>query len=158
VEAVRPATPADAERCGQLCRLALEEVGQVRGGALFSRREAGLVAKALLRPGGLARLLADGQRRVFVGTLDDVVMALGVGRVVAVGDAVVGIVDGCYVEGSARQMGMGRALLDALVATFVASGCRGVDVPALPGDRASKSLLEKAGFKARLVTMYRSLE
>jgi len=158
VEAVRRATLADAERCSELCRQALEEIAQVRGGALFSRREAGLVAKALLRPGGLARLLADGRRRIFVGTVDDVVVALAVGRVDAVGEAPVGVVDGFYVEPPARRVGVGRALLDALVLAFVASGCRGVDVPALPGDRASKGLLEKVGFKARLITMHRSLE
>jgi len=137
--------------------LALAELDQVRGGPLFARREVGLVAKALLRPGGLARLLADGRRRAFVGTLDDVVVAMAVGRVDIVGEASVGIVDGCYVEPRARQMGVGRALVDALVSTFAASGCRGVDVPTLPGDRPSKSLLEGAGFKARLITMHRSL-
>jgi ribosomal protein S18 acetylase RimI-like enzyme len=68
------------------------------------------------------------------------------------------VVDGCYVEPSARQVGVGRALLDALVSAFVTSGCRGVDVPALPGDREMKNLLERAGFKARLITMHRSLE
>jgi ribosomal protein S18 acetylase RimI-like enzyme len=157
VEAVRPATPADAERCSALCRQALDEVYVARGGSLFVRREAGLVAKALLRPGGLSRLLADGRRRVLLGTVDDVVVAMAVGHVDAVGEAVVGVVDGCYVEPGARRAGLGRALLDALVGSLAASGCRGVDVAALPGDRATKSLLESAGFKARLLTMYRSL-
>jgi len=133
-------------------------MADARGGAMFARREAGLVAKALLRPGGLARLLADPRRRILVGTVEGVVVGLAVGRVDSVGEASVGVVDGCYVEPAARQVGVGRALLDALVAAFAASGCRSVDVPALPGDRESKSLLEHAGFKARLITMYRSLE
>ena len=158
MEAVRPATSADADRCAELCRQALDELRDVRGGALFTRRETGLVAKALLRPGGLARLLRDPRRVVLVGTVDAAAVALAVGRVDAVGEASVGVVDGCYVEAGARQVGVGRALLDALVDAFVAAGCRGVDVPALPGDRATKSLLEAAGFKARLITMHRSLE
>jgi GNAT superfamily N-acetyltransferase len=158
VESVRAATAADADRCAALCRQALDEIGAKRGGALFARRETGLVAKALLRPGGLARLLADRRRRVVLGMVDDAVVALAVGRVDAVGEAAVGIVDGCYVEPGARQVGVGRALLDALVAEFTAVGCRGVDMPALPGDRETKSLLEGAGFKARLITMHRSLE
>ena len=54
-------------------------------------------------------------------------------------------------------MGVGRALLDALVTWFAAAGCRGVDVTALPGDRATKNLLEASGFKARLITMHRTL-
>jgi len=158
VEEVRPAIAADAERCAELCRQALAELDGARGGPLFARRESGLVAKALLRPGGLARLLADGRRRIFVGTLDDAVVALAVGRVDEVGEASIGVVDGCYVEEGARRVGVGRALLDALVTSFAAAGCRGIDVPALPGDRDMKNLLESAGFKARLVTMHRTLE
>jgi ribosomal protein S18 acetylase RimI-like enzyme len=158
MEGVRTATPADAERCGELCRLALAELDAVRGGPLFARRETGLVAKALLRPGGLARLLADGRRRVLLGTIEDAVVGMAIGRVDDVGEAALGVVDGCYVEPGARQVGVGRALLDALVSTFAAAGCRGIDVPALPGDRHTKNLLEAAGFKARLVTMHRTLE
>jgi GNAT superfamily N-acetyltransferase len=158
VENVRAAAAADADRCAELCRLALDEIGAKRGGALFARRETGLVAKALLRPGGLARLLTDRRRRVVLGLVDDAVVAMAIGRVDAVGEAAVGIVDGCYVEPGARQVGVGRALLDALVTEFRAAGCRGVDMPALPGDRETKSLLEGAGFKARLITMHRSLE
>jgi GNAT superfamily N-acetyltransferase len=158
VEGVRPATAADADRCAALCRQALAELGDMRGGSLFARRETGLVAKALLRPGGLARLLSDGRRRVLLGTVDDTVVAMAVGRIDAVGEAPIGIVDGCYVEPEARQVGVGRALLDARVAAFVSAGCRGIDVLALPGDRETKSLLEGAGFKARLITMHRSLE
>jgi GNAT superfamily N-acetyltransferase len=157
VEAARLAVRGDAERCGELSRQALEALQDVRGGALFSRRETGLVAKALLRPGGLDRLMADGRRRVLVGTVDDVVVGLAVGRIDAVGEATLGVIDGCYVEPDARGVGVGRALLDDLVAWFASSGCRGVDVTALPGDRETKNFLEGSGFKARLLTMHRHL-
>ena len=73
------------------------------------------------------------------------------------GESSLGIVDACYVEPEARGVGVGRALLDDLVAWFASSGCRGVDVTALPGDRATKNFLEGAGFKARLLTMHRTL-
>ena len=57
------------DRCGELCRRGARRSSQrARGGPLFVRRETGLVAKALLRPGGLDRLLADPRRRVLVGT------------------------------------------------------------------------------------------
>jgi ribosomal protein S18 acetylase RimI-like enzyme len=158
VEGVRPATSEDADRCGELCRQALAELDTARGGRLFARRETGLVAKALMRPGGLSRLLADGRRRILLGTIDEVVVAMAVGRIDNVGEASLGVVDGCYVEPGARQVGVGRALVDALVTSFAAAGCRGVDMPSLPGDRNTKNLLEAAGFKARLVIMHRSLE
>jgi GNAT superfamily N-acetyltransferase len=157
MEGARAARRSDADRCGELCRQALNTLQDVRGGALFTRRETGLVAKALLRPGGLDRLMADGRRRVLVGTVDDAVVGLALGRIDPVGEASLGIIDACYVEPEARGVGVGRALLDDLVAWFTSSGCRGVDVTALPGDRATKNFLEGSGFKARLLTMHRPL-
>jgi GNAT superfamily N-acetyltransferase len=158
VEAARAARRSDADRCGELCRQALNSLQDVRGGALFTRRETGLVAKALLRPGGLDRLIADGRRRVLVGTVDDVVVGLALGRIDPVGEASLGIIDACYVEPEARGVGVGRVLLDDLMAWFGSSGCRGVDITALPGDRATKNFLEGSGFKARLLTMHRPLQ
>ncbi|HXQ60838.1 MAG TPA: GNAT family N-acetyltransferase [Acidimicrobiales bacterium] len=157
MEAARAAVRGDADRCADMCREALDALQGARGGPLFARRETGLVAKALLRPGGLDRLMADPRRRVLVGTVDGAVVGLALGRVDAVGEAPIGIIDACYVEPPARGVGVGRALLDNLVAWFTASGCRGVDVTALPGDRSTKNFLEGAGFKARLLTMHRLL-
>jgi GNAT superfamily N-acetyltransferase len=157
VEAARPAGREDAEACAQLCRRALEELEHQRGGALFARRHVGLVAKALLRPGGLDGLLASARRRVLVGTIDQVVVGLAVGRLDDVGEALLGVVDGCYVEPEARGVGVGRALLDGLVGWFAASACRGVDATALPGDRRTKNFFEAAGFKARLLTLHHPL-
>jgi GNAT superfamily N-acetyltransferase len=54
-------------------------------------------------------------------------------------------------------VGVGRVLLDTLVAWLAGAGCRAVDVTALPGDRDTKNFLEGAGFKARLLTMHRPL-
>jgi GNAT superfamily N-acetyltransferase len=158
VEGTRQARREDADRCGELCREALEQLREVRGGPLFVRRETGLIAKALMRPGGLDRLLADSRRRVLVGTVDDAVVGLAIGRVDDVGDASLGVIDACFVASGARGVGVGGALLEALVGWFTAAGCRGVDINALPGDRDTKNLLEATGFKARLITMHRTLE
>jgi GNAT superfamily N-acetyltransferase len=158
VEGVRLATRRDGDRCGELCREALDALQQARGGALFARRETGLVAKALLRPGGLDRLMADSRRRVVVGTLDEAVVGLAVGRIEEVGETTLGVIDACYVEPEARGVGVGRLVLDDMVAWFTSSGCRGVDVTALPGDRETKNFLEGSGFKARLLTLHRSLD
>jgi GNAT superfamily N-acetyltransferase len=141
-----------------MCREALDHLQRARGGPLFARRETGLIAKALMRPGGLDRLLADSRRRVLVGTVDDTVVGMAIGRVDDVGEASLGIIDACFVEARARGVGVGGALLEGLVSWFAAAGCRGVDVSALPGDRETKNLLEATGFKARLITMHRTLE
>jgi GNAT superfamily N-acetyltransferase len=111
-----------------------------------------------MRPGGLDRLLADNRRRILVGTVDGAVVGMAVGRIEAVGETGLGLIDACYVEPEARCVGVGRALLDDLMAWFRSSGCRGVDVTALPGDRETKNFLEASGFKARLLTMHQSLQ
>ena len=157
VESVRPAHRGDQHRVGELCKAAVDHLAGARGGPLYVRREAGLVAKALLRPGGLDRLLADPRRRVLVGSVGDAVVGVAVGHLDVVGEAMVGVVDGCYVDPEARRVGVGRALLAGLVEWFAGTHCRGIDAAALPGDRAMKSLLEASGFKARLITMHRDM-
>jgi GNAT superfamily N-acetyltransferase len=157
VEGTRPARREDAERCGELCRDALAELEEARGGPLFVRRETGVIVTALLAPGGLDRLLSDPGRRVLLGTVDDAVVGMATGRLDEGAETPLGVIDLCYVETGARGVGVGGALLGALVAWFEASGCRGVDINALPGDRATKNLLEASGFKARLITMHRTL-
>src|SRR5579864_8171870 len=102
MEGVRPARREDAARCAELCREALDALQHERGGALFTRRETGLVAEALLRPEGFDRLLADDRRRVVVGTIDGAVVAVAVGRVEEAGEASIGALDACYVEPGAR--------------------------------------------------------
>lgn len=157
MEGARLAGPDDAERCAELCKDALDALQEKRGGALFARRESGLLAKALLRPGGLVRVLSDPRRRVLVGTVDEAVVGLAVGKVDPVGEASVGVIEALYVSPEARGGGVGHALLHAIVEWFTASGCRSVDASALPGDRATKNFFEGTGFKARLLTMHRSL-
>ena len=154
MEGVRPAVGEDAEACAELCRRAVDEIGHIRGGEWLLAREAAAVMDALLRPGGLEDLVAASGQRVLVGTIDAAVVGLAVGHVDQVGTDVLGVVDGCYVEPDARGVGVGRALLDALVVFFAGSGCRGVDAAALPGDRGTKNFYEAAGFKARLITLH----
>ena len=157
MEGARLAVREDGARCAELCRQALAEIQSARGGALYARRETGLVAKALLRPGGLDNLLAAPGRRVLVGTIDDAVVGLALGRLDDVGEAALGVIDGCYVEPEARGVGVGRVMLDALVSWFAGSACRGIDASALPGDRRTKNFFEAAGFTARLLTLHHRL-
>ena len=154
---VRLATSDDTERCAALAAEAVQALQQARGGPLFTRRESGLLAKALLRPGGLHRLIDDPRRRVVVAVVGTEIAGLAVGRVDPVGEAAIGVVDGLYVDPAARGEGVGHALLEDLLAWFTANRCRGVDAGALPGDRLAKNFWEAAGFKARLLTMHRSL-
>ena len=62
-----------------------------------------------------------------------------------------------YVDADARGIGVGESLLDAATAWALEAGCVGLDGLALPGDRETKNLYERAGMSARLITVYRDL-
>ncbi len=63
-----------------------------------------------------------------------------------------------YVDERHRHAGIGPTLgAHAVQLLEERTSVRSIDVLALPGDRALKSLLERAGFKARLLTMRRDL-
>lgn len=155
MEAVRPAVRGDADRIAELCRQGLHEAQERRGGPLLTRRELDPAARALVRPGGLERLAGDPRRSVLAGMVDDVVVGVLAARIDDVQGMALGVVEFCFVEPDARGVGVGRALLDDALVWFAGAGCRGVDVPALPGDRVTKQWLEGAGFVARALTMHR---
>jgi len=158
MEEVRTATVADAERLGQLSEEFLAGIVSRRGGSL-------LVDGAADPPGDLApaerlpALLGDADRLVLVGTIDGAVTGFALCHLEEGGShGRRGILDACYVEPGARGVGVGRLLMDTAVVWMEEQGCTGVDGTALPGDREAKNFFESAGFKARMLTMYRALD
>jgi GNAT superfamily N-acetyltransferase len=95
---------------------------------------------------------------VWAGTIDDVVVGYAIVRreELRTGE-VLAVVDGLYVEEEARQVGVGEALMEQVLAWATARGCTGVDAIALPGSRATKNFFEESGFTARLLVMHRRL-
>jgi ribosomal protein S18 acetylase RimI-like enzyme len=91
---------------------------------------------------------------VFVGTIDDVVVGYIVAELGA--DAVVRI-DQVWVTPEARELGFGDELLAAAISAAQARGATAVEGQALPGDRHTKNLYERAGIVARLITTFRRL-
>ncbi len=151
MEAVRPASEADLERCRELLTGAQASVENERGAAL-------LLAGPGVNPGALlARWRGGPASHLLVGTYDGVVVGLAAGTVGGLGARRVGQVECCYVEPAARAVGVGGALVQGLLEWFAEAGCTDVDAIALPGDRSSKQLFETSGFKARLLVLHRSL-
>jgi ribosomal protein S18 acetylase RimI-like enzyme len=56
-----------------------------------------------------------------------------------------------YVSVKARDLGAGATLIDELRTQARLQGCTRIDAYALPGDRLTKNLFERAGMKARLL-------
>ena len=142
--AVRPATSEDDDRIAALAADAIAEQVDSRGGRVWSQRE------ALRTPGD------DGT--IFVGTIDDVVVGFAAVGVDVLADGTrLGVVTSIFVDPGAREVAVGEALLDEVIAWCTARGCAGIDAHALPGNRETKNFFETFGFTARLLVVHRSL-
>jgi len=147
---VRPADPDNHDDIVQLellereARAALD--GQ-RGGErwLVEHPEVGT---------GWERRCRDGRTDVVVAHIGDVVVGYLVG---VLGDDRIIRVDQVWVTEAARENGFGDALLDLVIDRARAAGAVAVEGEALPGDRQTKNLYERAGIVARLITTYREL-
>jgi GNAT superfamily N-acetyltransferase len=98
-------------------------------------------------------------RDVFVADLelDDGLPGLVVGFLVLDVDLPIARVDQVYVTPEARELGFGDALLEAATETARIAGAGVLEGEALPGDRDTKNLYERAGITARLITVSRPL-
>lgn len=91
---------------------------------------------------------------VWLAHIDQVI----VGFIVAEsGDDLIVRVVHIWVTPAAREVGFGDALLGAVIDDARAAGATGIEGAALPGDRHTKNLYERAGIVARLITTYKEL-
>jgi GNAT superfamily N-acetyltransferase len=165
VDEVRPARADDLERCGELVASALRHLTSRRGGELLETFGLGGPCEDSPFPVTGEALLSwasgDPDRRVLVGLFERAVVGTAAARIVGSrkgGPDRLGQIVLCYVEPGARQVGVGSALLDEMVLWFRSRRCTHVDGLALPGDRDTKQLYERAGFKARLLVLSRPLD
>jgi GNAT superfamily N-acetyltransferase len=91
---------------------------------------------------------------VFVGVIDDVVIAYIVAEL---GDDDIVRIDQVWVTPEARELGFGDELLATAIEAARGRGAVAVEGQALPGDRHTKNLYERAGIVARLITTFRLL-
>lgn len=87
--------------------------------------------------------------RVAVAVID----AVPVGYLAVSLDGDVARIDDVYVVGQARELGFGDELLAWGLAWARSQGARLLEGVALPGDRETKNLYERAGIKARMITV-----
>jgi GNAT superfamily N-acetyltransferase len=94
-----------------------------------------------------------------VGLIDDVPVGIALAHLDVWRDATrLGIVRYLYVEAEARQVGVGEALLDAIVEWARSHDCDALESMALPGDRELKNMFERYGLVARAIVVHRRLE
>lgn len=137
---VRPAESADASQLAWLEAEARAALVDQRGGDRW-------LATHLARGDDWQRAIVD--HHVVVAHIGDVI----VGYLVLVITGEIAIVDDVYVSAGARELGFGDAMLASALDRARASGCSLLEGSSLPGDRDTKNLYERAGIKARLITV-----
>lgn len=144
--AIRPMRPDDADQIAQLDVEARAALADARGGAAWI---------AETPPTAWRDAVDDPRRRVWVATIDDVVV--GALELIVPDQSGIGIVRQVYVHPEARELGFGDTLLERAMAAIVLAGGHTVEATALPGDRDTKNLYERAGVTARKLTVSRRL-
>lgn len=142
---VRPATEIDGEECVAIDEMARIALAEQRGGAAWLAEHVPLCD------------LRSWWSHSFVAEIDGVIVGFLVGRV---DDGVRGrilVVDRVFVLVEARELGCGDDLLAAAMARAIDQGCTYVEAVALPGDRDTKNLYERAGVTARAITVSKRL-
>ena len=145
----RPAEVADLPMLVALARSARREQADHRGGPLLVARHC--------RPEPLELAFAEALEDPTTGLWAGVIDGVPVGYALASADGDVAVIEELHVEAEARAVGVGEAILDAVVAWAKELGCTGIDAFALPGARATKNFFETFGLTARLLVLHRDL-
>jgi GNAT superfamily N-acetyltransferase len=97
------------------------------------------------------------QYKVFVAVLDAAGAEAVVGYLVLDVDGKIARIDQVFVTPEARELGFGDALIEEAEGAAREVGATVLEGQALPGDRETKNLYERAGITARLITVSRRL-
>lgn len=141
IEAVRPAVVGDLAALGALEAAARAALVDQRGGNAVLAETAPIAWATELD-------------NIAVATIDDVV----VGFLHLTIEAQTATVAAVYVDPEAREVGLGDELLAAAFQRAEDAGCEVLEGWALPGDRATKNLYERAGVVARKLIVSRRLD
>ena len=138
--AVRIAKPQDGPAITDLETQCVQESEGFRGSAQ-------LLAAVPLIGEGIDKLLSTVNHAVFIIESSGEVCGFAQLEI----SPLVATVRRIYVTLKARDLGAGATLIEALRAHARSQGCTQIDAYALPGDRLTKNLFERAGMKARLL-------
>lgn len=146
-EATRPATAHDLDVLLALHEVALQEIGDSKGGSMYLRREA-----RHNHDWSLADWIDSAEHFVHVGTIDDVIVGYATARTQTLPDSTrIAEAIEIYVLPDARSVGVGEFMLDAMMAWGREKSCFRLEGSVLPGNRAGKNFFERAAMVTRLL-------
>jgi GNAT superfamily N-acetyltransferase len=146
---VRPARRTDVDALRLLEAEARSALVDARGGARWLDEHVELGERW---PDALERY------QVFVAVLDVERTEVVVGYLVLDVAGTIARIDQVFVTPEAREIGFGDALVEEAEAAARAVSATLLEGQALPGDRETKNLYERAGITARLITVSRRLD
>ncbi|WCO65018.1 GNAT family N-acetyltransferase [Iamia majanohamensis] len=154
---MRVATQGDLDELVRLAELARLELGDERGGPMWQL----LHGRPDPLPATLHADLAEAdldQGVVLLGTFAEVAAGFAAAHREELGDGTaLAVISDVYVEPGFRDLGLGGALMEELLAWAEAHDCRGLDALVLPGMRHSKNYFERFGLTARAILVHRDL-
>jgi GNAT superfamily N-acetyltransferase len=154
VNGARPASAGDLADLAALAENAVDELRPQRGGELWART---IGRRAPFEP-ALAAAMVDPSRLVLCGTIDGATVGYASVRLDELVDGGrLAVVEDIYTLPDARDVGVGEALMDAVLVWARAEGAVGVDAVALPGMRHTKNFFETFGLTARAIVVHRDL-
>lgn len=157
MEGVRVATPDDLDELVRLAELARTELGAERGGPMWQLLHGRLDPLPATLTADLTEAAGD-TGIVLLGTYADAAAGYAAAHREQLTDGTaIAVVSDVYVEPGFRDVGLGAALMEELLAWAAAHGCRGIDAMALPGMRHSKNFFERFGLTARAILVHRDL-
>lgn len=148
------ATQADLPELERLLDQATVDARTKRGGDVLLRlgRRAGADGVSL------AEDLAGDDVEVVVGRIDEVPVGYAVVEWSVAADGTTHAeLHELFVEPEAREVGVGEAMMELVLATATARGAVALHSTALPGDRGTKNFFESNEMVARAITVSRSL-
>jgi GNAT superfamily N-acetyltransferase len=154
VNGARPATADDLADLTSLAGVAVDELRPQRGGELWART---IGRQPPFEP-AFAAALVDPDRLVVCGTLEAATVGYASARLDALaGGGRLAVLEDIYTLPDAREVGVGEALMDAVLVWARAEGAIGIDAVALPGMRHTKNFFETFGLTARAIVVHRDL-
>jgi GNAT superfamily N-acetyltransferase len=137
---VRFARPHDAQAISELETQCIQESKHFRGSAQ-------LLTAAPMIADGIGEIIAKANHALFVIETSGEVCGFAHLEI----SSPVATVRRVFVRSTARDLGAGATLIEALRTHARSQGCTQIDAYALPGDRLTKNLFERAGMKTRLL-------
>ncbi len=154
-ESVRAAGMADREVLRYLAAEARAELSNKRGGDVVERLDP---YRADSRA-EIVNAVGDSSATLLIGDIDGTPVGYGLMTLRTLVDGSLhATIEEIFVLPEARSVGVGEAIIEALLVGAREQGATAVQSMALPGDRATKNFFESQGMVARSILVHRWLD